>query len=224
MYIDLLKFLQVLNLPQKVKISKIEVVDETIWIATIGSGIYVYSTRTFNCHSSWGVSNKENVFNLLYIEDMSLIVALTITGIYSFSTVIKGDFHYLEPSNYLKEKISPLSINVGICIPCELNINSSEVWVCSHTRCEFFVIEPSTLTIIEASIGSMSERSDQMSINHNILHLEIMKISGRMKLAVADNWILHLWDIERREIEKSFNCQEEKGLNTYKLSGIFKQK
>ena len=205
-----------LNLPQEVYVSTIEVIDDNIWISSIGSGIYVYNTKSFICLSSWGVKDQQHIFAMLHVADMSLVLALTKNGIFSFSSTVKNGFDYLQPQNFLEVNFSPLSINVGVYIPPELNIYESQAWVCSHTRHEFFILDPSTLEVIK----EYSTKSSDQRVNHNIMHLQTLTTSGRMKLAVADNWMLHLWDVEKRQVEQTFNCRQEKGLKRYKLTGI----
>lgn len=207
-----------LSLSQEICVSAIEVINDTIWISTIKSGICVYSTSTFLCLTSWGVRDKLNVFSMLQVHDMSLVLALAESGIYSFSSILKGDFESLQPQSSFEKNLPPVSINVGVHVPPELNIKVSEVWVCSHTRYEFFILNPSNLAAKKEIIKS-PQSSTPLAVNHNIMHLQVVKVSGRMKLAVADNWMIHMWDVERREIEREFDCRKERGLNGFNLTG-----
>ena len=214
----------------KAYVSCIAVIAGRIWIATVGRGLFVYNASTFKYEVSWGDHDKQQVYQLLSVEEMASVLALTTNGIFSFESEISKArlFDNLEAQNHQDEDCGGLTINAGVVIPPAANIRKSEAWVCSHSERRLFVIDPCTLSILteieytekqlstlrvdvqkEGSLRPRQSRYQKKNyFRTNIKDLRVIQVNNSMKLGMADNWLILLWDVKNRELESVFDCRE----------------
>ena len=190
---------------------------------------------------SWGDRERQQVYSLLHIEENSSVLALTTNGIFSFETEISKArlFDNLEIQNHQNEDFGGLAINIGTVVPAVANLKRSEVWVCSHAERRLFVLNPYTLSIIdeveytEKQLASLRQIPEEGGFRTresryakkgyfltSIKDLCAVQVNHCMKLGMADNWLLLLWDVEKRKLESVFDCREYYKAHLDKLSGI----
>lgn len=211
--------LQTIELPLKDKkyISCIKVIAGRIWISTVGHGLFVYNASSLEYEGSWGDREKVEIFNMLSVEEASCIIALTSKGIFSFEAEINNTrlFDYLDFTKCRKEDLNGLTMNIGVVVPSTTaNVAKCEVWLCSITERRFFVLNPYNLSTLEEVVDT--KERDQQSRHDgrtplmltSIKDLQVVEVEGRLKVGVADNWMVLLWDVENRKLERDFNCKE----------------
>lgn len=191
----------------------------------MGQGIFVYDANTFSYEVSWGDRDNQQVYSLLNVEETGSVLALSTDGIFSFEAEISKSrlFDNLEVQNYQNEDFGGLAINAGVVVPQAANLKRSEVWVCSHAERRLFILNPYTLSIVkeieytERELVSLRQgREDGFRPRESryayfltsIKDLRAVQVNNRMKLGVADNWLLLLWDVEKRKLERVFDCRE----------------
>ena len=222
---------QVIEIPLNYRkyVSCIRVVNDRIWISTVGAGLFVYNAITLQFEASWGDKDKENIYTLLDIKDMSCMIALTSKGLFSFSTEVGGStfFDYLDYQVNCSSDFEGITMNVGVVIPASKNVKACEVWVCSHSERRFYILNARSLNIIKVvdysekdlAILKRKELSTSLSTTNSrrrgglsgvvrIRELKELDVDSRVKLAVADSWNVALWDVERRRLEDVFDCME----------------
>ena len=212
--------LQEIELPLKDKkyISCIKVIAGRIWISTVGHGLFVYNGSSLEYEGSWGDREKVEIFNMLSVEEASCIIALTSKGIYSFEAEINNTrlFDYLDFTKCRKEDLNGLTMNIGVVIPLTPNANKCEVWLCSITERRFFILNPYNLNTLDEVEDTKKERDQQsrregravVPMLTSIKDLQVVEVENRLKVGVADNWMILLWDVETRKLENDFNCRE----------------
>lgn len=225
-----LSFSQIIDIPLKFKkyISSVRVVDERIWISTVGSGLFVYNANTLQYEASWGDSDRENVYNLLDVKDARCMIALTNRGIFSFGTELDSStfFDCLDYQNRCSDDFGGLAMNVGVVIPATGNVKNCEVWVCSHSERKFYVLTPLTLKVLnevecsDKDLAAVSRKDlvqqgcvqkgdvSSGSMIVRIKEMQVVNADFHVKLAVADNCKILLWDVESQKLERVFDCWE----------------
>lgn len=217
---------QTIEIPMKYKkyISSIIVIGGRIWVSTVGCGLFVYNASTFLYECSWGDKEKEQIYKLLSIEETNSIIALTSKGIFSFEAEVDNArlFDSLEYQNCQSENFD---VNVGVVVPYMDFTKKCEVWVCSHSERKFYILDPHSLKVLkevvyiekdlvlhQPSPTLTAKRNMHMSLVGfmftKIKEMEVAYVSNRVKVAVADNWMLLLWDAENRKLESVFDCRE----------------
>lgn len=214
-------------------ISSIKVVNDRIWISTVGAGLFVYNANTLQYMASWGDTEKRSIYSLLDLKEMNCIIALTTRGIYSFKTELKDSafFDYLEYELKCPDDFDGQTMSVGVAIPVMGNTKQPEVWVCSHTERKFFILNPYTLSVTgeveysERDVAHFRGGSDLVSGMRNsqgrrrsdhthvsmivrIKEMQVVMVGLEVKLAVAENWSVLLWDVESRKMQALFDCRE----------------
>lgn len=195
----------------------------------MGCGLYVYNSSTLQYEGSWGDKEREEIFNLLHIEETRCVLALTSRGLFSFDAEIDNArfFDSLEVIDSLKENFQDLTVNVGVVVHPDHGLAKCEIWVCSETERRFFILNPHTLDVLEevdyTKKGYSINEEPLLEPKHSvprkgeppispmvtiIKDMQEVQVSYHMKVAVADNWMLLLWDVEGRMLEKTFNCAE----------------
>lgn len=191
----------------------------------------MYNSSTLQYEGSWGDKEKEEIFNLLHIEEAGCVIALTSRGLFSFEAEI-ADARFFDSLEFTKcqwEDIQGLTMSVGVVVHPSLNITKCEVWVCSQTEKRIFILNPCTLDILKEveftereysllsthppgeNMRNLSKKMDVLPLSPMmtvIKDMQVVQVGCRMKMGVADNWMLALWDIESRKLEKIFNCVE----------------
>lgn len=198
----------------------------------------MYNAYTLKYEGAWG-DREEQIYSLLSIQEADYVIALTSKGIFSFEAEIVASklFDSLESQNSQNEAFDGLTVNVGVVIPPTANISKSEIWLCSHTESKLFILNPYKLNILTAvkytakelatlKVGSGSRPTtatisvhEMSSMLTNIKDLQVVEVDHRMKLVVADNWMLLLWDVEKRELERVFDGKEYCEAHREELSG-----
>lgn len=197
----------------------------------MGCGLYVYNSSTLQYEGSWGDKDKEEIFNLLHIEQTRSVIALTGSDLFSFDAEMEKArfFDSLEVINSLKADLKGLTANVGVVVHPDHSLVKCEIWVCSQTERRIFILNAHTLDILEEA--DYSERSFSFNNGkHQLLEsmhsvprkvepamspmvtvikeMQEVQVDYHSKVAVADNWMLLLWDAGSRKLEKTFNCAE----------------
>lgn len=220
-----------IDLPTRNKkfISCIKLINSRIWISTVGCGLFVYNSSTLHYEGSWGDRDEEEIYSLLHVEETSCVVALTRRGLFSFDAEITNTrfFDTLEFTNCLKEDFGGSTMSMGVVIHPDRNIKKCEMWVCSQAEKKFFVLSPLTLDVVEEVEYSEKDYAARKAKSHPPTHslhrksdplmspmmtiikdMEVVLVDYSMKVGVADNWMLVLWDVESRTLEKTLNCAD----------------
>ena len=201
----------------------------------MGSGLFLYNATSLQYEASWGDQDRVSVFDLLYVEELNHVIALTCSGIYTFDAGA-STMRLFDCMDYSlrKDSFRGQIMNVGTVVA---NYSSGvdacryEVWLCSHEERMFFIVNPSSLSIIEVV---EFEEKEKMSATHasvkksnshpsfmltSIKYLQAVEGEFAPKLGVANNWELLLWDVGRRTLEHTFNCMEYCKENQDSFSG-----
>ena len=193
----------------------------------------MYNSNTLQYEGSWGDKDKEEVYNLLHIVETSCVVALTSRGLFSFEAEITNTcfFDSLEFTNCVKENFGGSTMSVGVVVHPDLNIKQCELWVCSQAEMRIFILNPLTLDVMQeveysqkeyAAMKPVPSHFHSLSLKHSrsrqdlpmspmvtiIKDMKVVPVGYSLKVGVADNWMLTLWDVENRMLEKTFNCAD----------------
>ncbi len=199
----------------------------------------MYDSNTYKYKCSWGESEKEAVYSLLYVEEENLVLTLTSNGIYSFHSDISEDqfFDKLEHYMHLKPEFGGQGVNIGVVIPPSGRESiGCQVWVCSHKEHKFYILDPRRLNItavVECSkteLSSIMETEEQShkfksskpilsSMTTNIKDMQVLRMH-HMRLAVANNWKIPLWSVKERRIMHVFDCKEHCKTRYSNISGM----
>lgn len=205
LYILLSHSFQDIDLPTSRKkfISNITVIDNNIWICTVGTGLFVYNGRTSLPVASWGVDEKQQIYTLLHVEESASVLALTHKGMFAFDSVLDLSTQFLQTLNPKLSipKSNTHDWNEGIVVPSEGNLARSQVWVCSQMVLVFCILDPQDFSIID-EVKSSTEDGE----SHKIRHMTTCVLQGRSTLLIADKHFLVSWDVQRRERQGVFSC------------------
>ncbi len=133
----------------------------------------------------------------------TMVLAFTHRGVYVF----ESDIYYsnntggLVPTfEYHKEKEE---LNVGVFIPPSGKLESSEVWASPLSGQALTILSTSDFTVKEFVPFRPGEKK------WTIRHMIALEVKARPILAVANRYLIHLFDVEeRKHMSEHFNCQE----------------
>ncbi len=212
-------------------------IDGLIWISTVGCGLFVYDASTLQYQASWGDKDREDIFNLLHVEETHHVIALASRGLFSFEADIKHTPRFFDSLDFKshKDDFQGLAMNVGVVIQTAANVRNCEIWMCAHTERKLFILEPHTLSIQEVLVYTESDWKVQKPATRQttcmknqqssppmltiIVNMQAVLVEYSMKVGVADNWMILLWDVQSKKLEKNFDCMEYCLANVDSISG-----
>jgi len=147
------------------------------------------------------------------------VVTLTSEGIYSFEAKASGTqlFDSMEPIDLAQQRkqFGNLNISVGTCVPSTDATWRSEVWVCDRSRSKLHIVDPKTLKVLsclEYSTEELQQPGTPHWSSEMVTRIKDMKafqvIDDEVKVVVADNCMLLLWDATRRKLEGILDCRK----------------
>ena len=138
------------------------------------------------------------------MEDFSLILALTYSGLYLFTSTLESTstVQVLMPIQH-----SPCSnlesSNVAVYIPRSGDQTTAEVWVCAQAGPSFQVLTPTDIVTVREEVKMPPIAQGK---RRRIRHLQTMVVQERCCLFVGDRHRLDKWTVNSREFITTLDC------------------
>lgn len=172
-----------------------------IWIATGGSGMFIYKVHTHTPVASWGEGKEREVFTLLHVKKARTVLALTHEGIYVFDA---NNTVTSESAKLQHDLFIPMSglvqYNEGVVIPDWGNINEPEIWLCSRSGHGISILHHKKLIVMDEIYTADKARV--------VRHMQPMLVNGQSYLAIANRHLIECWDVKKREMKIEIDIVE----------------
>ena len=176
-------------------VSSICITGDLVWVATVGSGLHVYSTTS---KKKVGVcEGTSKIFKLVSIECTSCVLALAHKGTHVFAVndipqqIAIGSVHKLFPrhSNTMEDDYTDITL---------AGCYSEELWAVSSSA------DGISLAVLDSSGTTVAKICEQVRIGRRIKN--IAAHSGTNHVLVSDRYYLELWEVQERRLVKELDC------------------
>ena len=175
-----------------------------VWVGTEGEGIKVFNPSPPKQIGVWGQESGVVVHKLLPVKESGLVFALTSRGVEVFEGSLPSSDTVITLTPCYSHSYLELTLSTGLVAPVRGSQEATELWCCPHNGGQFKVFDGTDSHLHGAKdvpIPNLDLQSEPQT-----RHMECCEVGGENRIVLADRHHLLMWDVETKEMDKTFDC------------------